>query len=91
MGSAYLNETRRNARFIAFIVRGLEETGLQIVGANLTGPRHVQLASGRNLTEGAAPDGATRVASIGEVGVLLRSVDGYSAAIYTPALAWKLH
>ncbi|MEM7693067.1 MAG: hypothetical protein AAF318_01340 [Pseudomonadota bacterium] len=88
--SVYLRETARNEDFIAFIVRGVEAPDLDIVGANLSTRRYVQLVDGQKLAEGAAPDGASRIASIGEVGVLLRSVDGFLAAVYPGTLEWKI-
>lgn len=88
--SLYLLEARLNPGFVAFIVRGASTDALDIVGANLAGDRYVQLASGINLEEGAAPTRATRIASIGELGVLVRTSDGYSAAVYPPSLPWVL-
>jgi hypothetical protein len=87
--SLYLSEITRNSDFVRFITRDLQPFPLDITGANLGGPaRFVQVRSGRKLQEGMAPDRASRLALVGELGVAIQVKEGLSAVVFGPEINW---
>lgn len=88
--STFLFETQRNPGFVEFLFRGVPKSELVIAGANLTEDRYVELVDGRKLREGAAPDITTRIAAIGDLGVLVRTADGTRVQLFGNALGWRV-
>lgn len=88
--SIYLNEARRNPRFIQFLLREDESYDLAIVGAKTSGDRYLQIEGGETLEEGASPTIESRISSIGELGVLVRVPTGYMARVYPDGMPWHL-
>lgn len=88
--STFLFETQRNPGFVEFLFRDVPKSELAIAGANLTGDRYVELVDGRKLREGAAPDITTRIAAIGDLGVLVRTADGTRVQLFGNALGWRV-
>lgn len=88
--SIYLNEARRNPRFIQFLLREDESYDLAIVGAKTSGDRYLQIEGGDTLEEGASPTIESRISSIGELGVLVRVPRGYMARVYPDGMPWHL-
>ena len=86
--SLYLQEARRNADFIRFILRDFNPFPLEISGAQVMGDRFVQTRSGQKLREGATPTGASRLSHIGELGVAVQTEAGFATITYGPRLAW---
>jgi hypothetical protein len=87
--SLYLAEAARNPDFIRFITRSLKPFSLNVAGVNLSGQRYLQIRNGPKMQEGAAPDGASRLMVIGELGAAIQLKDGFSAVIYGPDMNWK--
>ena len=89
--SLYLNEIQRNPEFIRFIARDLRPFELDITGAHLgSRSRFIQIRSGRKLHEGAAPDRASRLALVGELGVAVQVRDGLSTVVFGPEMNWVI-
>lgn len=88
--SAFLSETERNSSFVEFLFRNVPVYPLELTGIDLTGERYVQLAGGRKLTEGTAPDLGSRLSLIGDLGVLIRVQNGYQASLYDDEIAWLI-
>ncbi|WP_187972886.1 FHA domain-containing protein [Aquibium microcysteis] len=88
--SIYLNEARRNPKFIQFLLREDESYDLAIVGAKTSGERYLQVEGGETLEEGASPSIESRISSIGELGVLVRVPKGYMARVYPDGMPWHL-
>lgn len=88
--STFLFETQRNPGFVEFLFRDVPKSELAIAGANLTDDRYVELVDGRKLREGAAPDITTRIAAIGDLGVLVRTADGTRVQLFGNALGWRV-
>ncbi|MDO1583187.1 BON domain-containing protein [Rhizobium oryzicola] len=86
--SVYLTEIRRNPKFVNFIVRSLSPYQLDVVGADLTRDRFVQIRNGDKLAQGSAPDKNSRVAVVGELGVAIRVADTFSIVIYGENVSW---
>ena len=86
--SIYLSEASRNPAFVRFIVRSLPPYSLDVTGASLVNPRFIQLRNGRKLKEGAAPDAASRIDSVGELGVSILLDGRFSALIYPHDMNW---
>lgn len=88
--STFLFETRRNPGFVEFLFRDVPKSELALAGANLTEDRYVELVDGRKLREGAAPDITTRIAAIGDLGVLVRTAEGTRVQLFGNALGWRV-
>ncbi|WP_284262770.1 FHA domain-containing protein [Roseicyclus amphidinii] len=88
--SAFLNEIWRNESFLDYVFRDVPRAELDISGIDLSGERRIALGDLRVLREGGAPDAASRVVVIGELGALLRVRDGYRLALYPADLDWRV-
>ncbi len=88
--SVYLAEAARNPDFVRYVTRNLKSMPLDVSGANLAGTRFLQTRDGAKMPEGAAADGESRVAMVGELGVALQTDKAYSIVIYGGALNWML-
>ena len=88
--STFLSETARNPDFVEFLFRNVPAAQLPLAGANLAGERYVELADGRKLGEGAAPDITSRIMSIGDLGLLLRTAEGTRIQLYGSTLGWRV-
>jgi type III secretion system YscD/HrpQ family protein len=88
--SLYLAEAARNPDFASFLTRDLQPFALDIGGANLGGDRYIQIRDGSRFGEGAAPDGTSRIALVGELGVLVRRSTGFATVLYGQSLNWVL-
>lgn len=86
--SEFLRETARNDTFAEFLFRNVPTYPLNLAGINLEGPRYAQLADGRKLREGAAPAADSRLAVIGDLGLLIRVADGYRVNLYGDSIGW---
>jgi hypothetical protein len=86
--SLYLTEAPRNPDFIRYLLRDFRSYSLDISGANITGQRYVQTRTGEKMREGAAPDGASRLAMVGELGSIIQQKDAYFSVIYPQQLNW---
>lgn len=87
--SLYLNEISRNPEFVRFITRDLQPFALDITGASIgKQARFIQVRSGRKLHEGAAPNRASRLASVGELGVAIQVKDGLSTVVFGQEMTW---
>lgn len=86
--SLYLREVRRNPGFVRFLVRDMPSFGLDVAGASLGTDRFVLTQAGDKLFEGAAPDRGSRLALIGELGVVVQSAAGLSPVVYDPNIQW---
>jgi hypothetical protein len=91
LASVFLQETQRNESFGQFLFRNVPRFALDIRGINLTGERYVVLSDGTKLFEGAAPDLGSRIAAIGDDGVLVRTASGDRVGLYgDQQVAWIL-
>lgn len=88
--SAFLNEIWRNDSFLDYVFRDVPRIELAVSGVDLTGQRRIALEDQRILREGSAPDAASRITVIGELGALLRVRDGYRLALYPGDLDWRI-
>jgi type III secretion system YscD/HrpQ family protein len=88
--STFLFETQRNPGFVEFLFRDVPKSELVVAGANLTEDRYVELVDGRKLREGAAPDITTRIAAIGDLGLLVRTAEGTRVQLFGNALGWRV-
>jgi hypothetical protein len=71
-------------------MRNVQSFQLPITGVMTgNGARYVQVTNGLRLDEGASPDPSSKLASVGELGTLIRSSDSMSAVIYGETLAWR--
>jgi type III secretion system YscD/HrpQ family protein len=86
--SLYLSEAARNPDFVRYVTRNLPAFALDITGASLTTSRYVQIRNGVKMREGQAPDSASRLSQVGELGVAIQLKDGYAAVIYAPEINW---
>lgn len=86
--SLYLTEAPRNPDFIRYLLRDFRSYSLDISGANITGQRYVQTRNGEKMREGGAPDGASRLAMVGELGSIVQQKDAYFRVIYPQQLNW---
>ncbi|MFM2280383.1 MAG: hypothetical protein RLZZ444_2614, partial [Pseudomonadota bacterium] len=88
--SIYLEEVGRNPDFIRFLLRSSPTYNMALAGASTNGARYIQLDNGDKLTEGAAPSLNSRIASIGELGVLVKVPNGYVAEVYPKSMPWMI-
>ncbi len=89
--SVFLQETLRNESFALYLFRNAPRFALDVVGLNLGAQRFVALPDGQKLFEGQAPDISSRIAAIGELGILVRTASGYRVNLYgEQQLAWIL-
>jgi hypothetical protein len=86
--SLYLSEATRNPAFVRYVARNLPPFALDVSGASIAGTRFVQTREGLKMNEGAAPDGSSRIAVVGELGAAIQVKDGYAAVIYGPDINW---
>jgi hypothetical protein len=86
--SIYLAEAARNPEFVRFVTQSLPNYSLDVTGAGLWQPRFVELRDGAILREGEAPDAASRIDTIGELGISVRIPQGYTALVYSPQINW---
>lgn len=88
--SVFLAEHRRNEDFGRFMFRATPGFELDVTGAHLIGERYVQTVDGRKLREGAAPTLASRIETIGDLGILVRVSDAYRVRLFDEALTWRV-
>lgn len=89
--SVFLQETLRNESFALYLFRNAPRFSLDVVGLSLGDRRFVALPDGQKLFEGQAPDLSSRIAAIGELGILVRTASGYRVNLYgEQQLAWVL-
>ncbi|MGV8939888.1 MAG: FHA domain-containing protein [Allorhizobium sp.] len=88
--SVYLKEVERNPDFINFVVRSLSIYPLDVVGADVTANRYIQIRNGDKLLEGSAPDRNSRISVVGELGVAVRVADSFSVVIFGKNVSWLL-
>lgn len=86
--SRYYREVERNPGFVRFIARNLAPYALDIAGVNLSADRYIQTRDGNKLHRGSAPDRNSRIASIGELGVMIEKEGRLSAVIFGPEINW---
>jgi hypothetical protein len=86
--SLYLNEAPQNPDFVRYLLRDYRPYSLDVSGASVSGVRYVQTVDGAKLPEGGAPDSASRLALVGELGVVIRQKNAYFTVIYPPRLNW---
>lgn len=87
--SVYLNETARNPEFVRFLTRQFEVYPMDVSGASLVNEaRYIQMRNGQKVGEGAAPDSASRLVIVGELGSAVQRKEGFWAVIYNPSLNW---
>jgi type III secretion system YscD/HrpQ family protein len=86
--SEFLRETSRNELFAVFLFRNVPRYPLDIAGVSLEGSRYAQLTDGRKLSVGSAPNIDSRVAVIGDLGLLIRVTDGYRVNLYASDMGW---
>ncbi len=86
--SVFLDESKRNTTFAAFLLRGVPRFSLNAVGTNLTETRYIHLEDGRKLREGAAPDLGSRISNIGDLGLMIRVPQGFRVYLYDDELSW---
>jgi len=88
--STYLAEVARNSGFAEVVTREFPAYDLPVSGVSLAGRRFVQTKTGVKLYEGAAPDGASRLDAIGELGAVVRTPTGLARALYARDANWIL-
>jgi type III secretion system YscD/HrpQ family protein len=88
--SLYLREIHRNPGFVRFIVRDLAPFSLDVVGVNLASDRFVLTRAGLKMREGAAPGQSSRIALIGELGIVIEQKSQSSVVVFEPDLNWKI-
>ncbi|MCL3883323.1 FHA domain-containing protein [Marivita sp. GX14005] len=88
--SIFLRETAVNDRFGGFLLRGIPQVDLDLVGIDFTGTRYIELRDGRLLRPGSAPDLESRIAAIGDLGVVLRVPGRYAARLFGPEIGWQI-
>ncbi|MEM8794827.1 MAG: EscD/YscD/HrpQ family type III secretion system periplasmic domain-containing protein [Pseudomonadota bacterium] len=88
--SLYLAEARKNPDFIKFIVRNHQEFPIEIAGVMLgSDNRFIQTVDGEKVREGAAPDTGSKLANVGELGILVQLENQLATKVYNEQLAWK--
>ena len=88
--SLFLREINRNPGFIRFIARDLAPFTMDVVGVNLASDRFVLTRAGLKMHEGAAPGQSSRIAVIGELGVVIEQKNQCSVVVFEPDLNWKI-
>ncbi len=88
--SQYLKQSRRNKALARIVARGLNEYDLDVSGINLSGRRYLQLSAGKKLPEGSSPTVSSNILHIGELGIILRQVDGLAVKLYNDELSWLI-
>lgn len=88
--SAFLAEIDRNPNFAEFLFRNVAKTEVPLAGVNLVGDRYVELRDGRKLREGSAPDIASRIMTIGDSGILLRTAEGTKVQLFGDRVGWRV-
>jgi hypothetical protein len=86
--SIYLAEAARDPDFVRFVTQSLPDFSLDVTGAGLWQPRFVELRDGSILREGEAPDAASRIDTIGELGISIRIPRGFTAVVYSSEINW---
>lgn len=87
--SLYIGEAKRNPDFINFLARDLPRADLGVSGINLLGTKFISTRTGDKMREGSAPDGESRVAVVGELGLAIRIRAGFAINVYGPELNWR--
>lgn len=88
--SVFLKETAINDRFAEFLFRNVPRFELDMVGINLTDDQYVQLRNGNKLRRGMAPNLQSRIAMIGDLGLIVRVASGYEVSLYDDSLTWLI-
>ena len=88
--SLYLREVRRNSGFVRFIVRDVSAFSIDVAGVSLGTDRFILTQAGDRLFEGAAPDRGSRLALIGELGLVVQVPAGLSAVVFGPGIDWQV-
>lgn len=88
--SQYLKQSRRNKALARVVARGLNEYDLDVSGINLSGPRYLQLSAGKKIPEGSSPTVSSNILHIGELGIVVRQVDGLAVKLYNDELSWLI-
>lgn len=86
--SLYLTEAPRNPDLIRYVLRDYRPYSMDISGASVSGARYVQTRNGDKMREGGAPDNASRLTVVGELGSVIQQKGGYAAVIYAQQLNW---
>ena len=86
--SLYLREVRRNPGFVRFVTRDLPDFSLDVAGASLGTERYILTQAGDKLFEGAAPDRGSRLALVGELGLVIQTATGPSVVLFGPSIDW---
>ena len=88
--SVYMRETRRNPGFIRFLLRDIPSYSLDVAGASTSGEgRFILTRAGQRIGEGAFPDSASRLLTIGELGAVFETAEGLRSLVYGPELNWR--
>lgn len=88
--SVYMRETRRNPGFVRFLLRDIPAYSLDVAGASTSGERRFILTrAGQRIGEGAFPDSASRLLTIGELGAVFETAEGLRTLVYGPELNWR--
>lgn len=88
--SAFLAEIDRNPSFAEFLFRNVPRASIPLAGVNLAGERYVELRDGRKLGEGSAPDIASRIMTIGDTGILIRTAEGTQVQLFGDRVGWRV-
>jgi type III secretion system YscD/HrpQ family protein len=88
--SAFLAEIDRNPSFAEFLFRNVPKAEVPVVGVNLSGDRYVELRDGRKLREGSAPNIASRITTIGDTGILVRTAEGTQVQLFGDRMGWRV-
>lgn len=86
--SVYVTEVSRNKNFVRFVTRDLGTSPVDVVGAAVVGERYILTRTGRKMKEGAAPDEASRLLIVGELGAAFENSRGYSTRIFGADMNW---
>ncbi|MFP7674955.1 FHA domain-containing protein [Marivita sp. S0852] len=89
--SIFLQEMSVNNRFGGFLLRNVPQVELDLAGIDFTGTRYIELRDGRRLEIGSAPDLESRIAAIGDFGVLLREPGRFAARLFGPDIGWQIN
>jgi hypothetical protein len=86
--SVYVAEVSRNKDFVRFLTRDLGTSPVDVVGAAIVGERYILTRAGRKMKEGAAPDEASRLLIVGELGAAFENSHGYSTRVFGADMNW---
>ncbi len=88
--SLYLREIRRNPGFIRFLVRDLPPAKIDVSGVDFSRDRFVLTRAGLRMHEGSAPDRGSRLALVGELGLVVQQKTGLSSLVFDPDMTWRI-